>query len=254
MPDTALVPQQPAAGDEFLSIIAGAAADPRVDVAKMQALLDMRLQLMRENAASEFAAAMARLQPRLPRILKSGMVDFTSQKTGVRQQTPYARYEDILKFVRPLLAEEGFSVSYSFADGPKGTTCTCTVSHRAGHSKATTTPPLPMDASGSKNAVQAVGSTMSYAKRYALCNALDIVTVDQDDDANGSNPLTDAEHGKLTELIEACGLDRNQRRMAAFLAFAGAKSVDAIQRQDFDRCLEALNGMYAAVQKAKEKP
>ena len=256
MPETALIPQGGALAplapaDEILAIIANVAADPGCDVSKMQALLDMKRQMVVDSAKAEFAAAMARLQPKLPRITKLGMIDFTSQRTGVAQRTPYARYEDILGICRPLLAEEGFSVSYSFTQVEKGAICTCTVSHRAGHREAFSTAPLALDNSGSKNAVQATGSMMAYGKRYAFCNAFDIVTVGQDDDAQSANPLTDAEHGKLTELIEACGLGRNQKRMAAFLAFAGAKSVDLIQRQDFDRCLEALNGMYAAVQKAK---
>lgn len=236
MPDNALTTQPGLApalpGDEFLSVIAGAAADPRVDVSKMEALLQMKLTILRENAAAEFAAAMARLQPKLPRIAKAGTIDFK----GIKQ--PYAKYEDILAGVRPLLAEEGFSVSYSFADGPKGTTCTCAITHRAGHSKTSTTPPLPMDTSGSKNAVQAVGSTMSYAKRYALCNALDIVTVDQDDDAATSDPLTDAQLGNVMDLVDM--LHFTPERKAKFLKFAGAESYETIQQHAYQRVIEAL--------------
>ena len=44
---------------------------------------------------------------------------------------------------------------------------------------------LPLDTSGSKNGVQAVGSTVSYGKRYAICALLNIST---GDDTDGNIP------------------------------------------------------------------
>ncbi len=232
-----------AQGDALLAVIAAAAQDPRVDVQKMQALLDMKLQIVRESAAQEFAVAMSRLQPKLPRIVKNGRIEFN----GASQ--PYAKYEDILKVCRPLLAEEGFSTTYSFEEGPNGTVCICTVTHRGGHSKATRTPPLPMDKSGSKNAVQAVGSMMSYAKRYAFCNAFDIVTTDQDDDGNSTGYLGDEQIQKVYDLVNACEMTTAAQKK--LLDFANADSIEHIQKRDYDRVMEALRRKLQNIQRGQ---
>jgi hypothetical protein len=45
---------------------------------------------------------------------------------------------------------------------------------------------LPFDNSGSKNTVQAIGSSVSYGKRYVLCMLLNISTGGEDNDGNGA--------------------------------------------------------------------
>src|SRR5262249_14358013 len=46
--------------------------------------------------------------------------------------------------------------------------------------------PAPLDTSGSKSNVQAVGSTNSFLRRYVACNIFNIVVVGDDDDGTGS--------------------------------------------------------------------
>ncbi len=232
-------------GAAFLQVIERASRDSSVDVAKMQALLDMRERVVAWEAEREFKAALSRLQPRLPRITKQGTIVVPAKDGRTGHRTPYAKYEDINKAVRPLLAEEGFSVSYSF----EGNICHCTLSHRDGHSKIGSTPPLPMDNTGSKNAVQAVGSMMAYAKRYALCNALDIVTVEQDDDAAATGYLTEDQLNKVRDLILACDLSRDAERK--FLELMDAPSVEQIQQSRFDAAMVALNKKYQQVQRSR---
>jgi hypothetical protein len=231
------VPQN--AGDSFLAVIAAAARDPRVDVGKMQQLLEMRERVTAWEAEREFKAALSRIQPKLPRITKQGTIVVPGRDGKQGHRTPFAKYEDITKAVRPLLAEEGFSLSYSF----EGNVCRCTLSHRDGHSKVASTPPLPMDKTGSKNDVQAVGSMMSYAKRYALCNVLDIVTVDQDDDAHLTGTITDDQALQIRDMISECGMDA--ARKAKLLEFAGAPSIEQIQRHAYERVIEALRKALA---------
>ncbi|HWR52945.1 MAG TPA: ERF family protein [Bryobacteraceae bacterium] len=222
------------AGDAFLAVIAAAARDPQVDVGKMQQLLEMRERMIAKEAEREFVAALSRLQPKLPRITKQGTISVPGKDGRQGHKTPFAKYEDITKEVRPLLAEEGFSVSYSF----DGSTCRCTLSHRDGHSKVASTPPLPMDKTGSKNDVQAVGSMMSYAKRYALCNVLDIVTVDQDDDAHLAGTITNEQALQIRDMISECGL--NKERVTKLLAIAGVTTVEHIQKHQYDAIMESL--------------
>jgi hypothetical protein len=63
---------------------------------------------------------------------------------------------------------------------------------------------LPVDLSGKKNPVQAVGSSVSYGKRYAIEALLNLTSRGQDDDSRGTvdpGPEPDAQ-GKLQ--LETC--------------------------------------------------
>ena len=57
---------------------------------------------------------------------------------------------------------------------------TCVLSHKSGHYEETTLSGPP-DASGSKNAIQAIGSTLTYLQRYSLVQALGLAAGDDDD-------------------------------------------------------------------------
>ena len=171
----AVVPMQ---SEAFLSVIARAAADPSINVEKMQSLLDMQMRIMERQAEAAFNEAMARLQPKLPRIVREGKASYGQGKGGYN----YARYEDIDRMIRPLLNEEGFALSFDSVWNDKLCTIIGKLSHSGGHSTAASIP-LPLDTSGGKNGIQGMGSTLSYGKRYCVGMLLNIVTVGEDDDA-----------------------------------------------------------------------
>lgn len=212
----------------ILDVIARAASDPSVDVAKMEQLLQMQERILAVTARQQFFAALARIQPKMPRVLKSGEIAF-----GGKVQSRYARYEDVDEAIRPLLADEGFSISFDTSD-EKGLKVTLAVAHSLGHVERRTMT-LPLDKSGSKNEVQSIGSTMSYAKRYLVCGFFNIVTVDQDNDGRGE-PITLEQQNKIEDLLLHTGSDRRK-----FLAWLGAPEVPHIQRQDYERAILALD-------------
>ena len=100
----------------LMDIIASVAASPTADVAKMRELLALRLDIERRDAEIAFNQAMARLQPRLPRVKKNGSIDFGGGKPAMK----FARWEDIDTAIRPLLTEEGFSLSFTAQPAPSG--------------------------------------------------------------------------------------------------------------------------------------
>jgi len=66
---------------------------------------------------------------------------------------------------------------------------------------------LPLDNSGSKNAVQAVGSSVSYGKRYVMAALLNITTRGEDDDGNAAAPIktvTAFQSGQLSQRLAQC--------------------------------------------------
>jgi hypothetical protein len=165
----------------LLGVIARAARDPAVDIDKMERLLQMQEQVMARQAKGAFAVALAELQPHLPVISERGKI--LNGKGDV--QSTYARWEDINEAIRPLLAEHGFSLNFRTGRADKDVTVTGVLTHREGHSEETTIT-LPVDSSGSKNAVQAVASSTQYGKRYTASALLNITSRGEDDDGQSA--------------------------------------------------------------------
>src|SRR5258708_10458648 len=73
----------------------------------------------------------------------------------------------------------------------------CTLTHAQGHSESVSMSAQP-DTSGSKNSIQAIGSTTSYLQRYTLFAATGLAPKDADTD--GAEPHMLAESLKLKYL------------------------------------------------------
>lgn len=172
----ALVQQQ---SDPMLKIIANASADPNVDITKMQALLDMRERLQDKESERAFYSAFATMQGKLPTITKSGEIKDRNGKV----QSRYARWEDINEAIKPILQEHGFVLSFKTTNG--GADICGILAHSGGHREVSEIR-LPADVGGAKNAVQAVGSSVSYGKRYMACALLNINSMGEDDDGQGA--------------------------------------------------------------------
>ena len=181
--------------DPMLQVIANAAADKSVDVNKMQALLQMRAELQAHEAARAFYSAFARMQGELPSISKDGKI---KDKIG-RVQSTFAYWEDINKAITPILKAHGFVLMFQTKESDGTVFIRGTLAHESGH-KETSEIRLPADEGGAKNAVQALGSSVSYGKRYMACALLNINTHGEDDDGNGGHQ---EESAKLKELLAA---------------------------------------------------
>lgn len=160
-------------------------SDPNVDVDKLERLMQMRERAIERQAKADFDAALAEMQSELPSIGERGGI---KDKSG-RIQSKYALWEDVNKAIKPVMQKHGFALSFrtSFDGGVK---VTGVLSHRAGHREETSIL-LPSDVSGSKNAVQAIGSSVSYGKRYTAGALLNLTSHGEDDDgyAGGSSDM-----------------------------------------------------------------
>ena len=140
------------------------------DIDKLERLIVMQSQWDARNAKREFLSAMARFQRNCP--------DIKKLKQGHNYK--YAPLADIIAQTRDLISECG--MSYRFEQNhDAGIRVTCIVSHEAGHSESNTMVAMP-DATGSKNAIQAIGSTVQYLMRYTFVGAFGISTADEDID------------------------------------------------------------------------
>lgn len=149
-----------------------------VDVEKLQQFMEMYERMEAQKAIKSYNAAMASLQGSLPTIPKDAKIVVRGEL-----RSEYSKYETIMASIKPLLQKNGFAVSLSANTADGKVAVKCTILHKDGH-KEENTVTLPLDESGAKNSVQKIGSSLSYAKRYALCLIANIPTGGEDDDGN----------------------------------------------------------------------
>lgn len=194
--------------------IARAAADPRVDVQKMVALHNLHREIQADEARRAFDSAFSKMQTELPIITKRGRIEIfhkdDKDKAGPPiQSTPFGKWDDIGRVIKPILAAHGFALWFKNGREADQVITTAILTHEGGHREETTVR-VPIDVSGSKNNAQGVGSSTSYGKRYAGGSLLNIIFEDEDDDANGTAPTpaerqaarkekTDQRLGRLAE-------------------------------------------------------
>lgn len=216
----------------ILSVIERAARDPAVDVDKMERLMSMHERVMARQAKAAYNAALAELQPKLPIVAERGGITNAAGKV----QSRYALWEDVVTTIAPLLSEHGFALSFRVSRDGDRQNVTGILSHSGGHSEETTLS-LPLDMSGSKNAVQGVGSTVSYGKRYTTQALLNIVSGDQDNDGqgNGNGTISAEQKDELVRLMQETGSDTEK-----FLKYMAVASLDEIKTANFGRAKTAL--------------
>lgn len=227
-----------------LSIIERAARDPSVDIDKLERLMAMQKGMAESRAKVAFDAAMAEMQPRLPVIDRKGRIEVrektsTGKRDGeLQQSTPYALWEDINEAIRPILAEFGFSLTFRVGKTDAGLiTVTGILAHREGHRESDTIT-LMHDSTGSKNAVQAVGSSNSYGKRYTAINLLNITTRGQDDDAKTAvrTTITDEQAKEITDKCKEVSETFHEN----FCTYFQIAAIADLPAKDYQRALTAI--------------
>lgn len=191
------VPTVPADASPILGLIERASRDPNVDIDKMERLFRMKLDMEARDAKAAYLAALSEMQPKLPIITKHGVIsknekDDRGNKTGRQEaMTKYAKWEDVVEGITPVLAEFGFSLSFRVAQPtPDRVAVSGVLGHRGGHTEETTLS-LPIDNTGAKNNVQGWGSSVSYGKRYTAFALLNISARGEDDDGNAAGMMND---------------------------------------------------------------
>jgi len=226
----------------ILSVIQRAAADPQCDIEKMERLLQMHERMQARQAEAAFNAAMAHMQNALPSIAERGKGHGTVR---------YATFEDINEVCKPIMERHGFALSFRVRTVQGGMEVVGVLMHEAGHREETTMT-LPLDTSGSKNAVQALGSSVSYGKRYVMSALLNITTRGEDDDGQAAVPvavITPIQAKALGALLERC----TPTTRDWFTSEYGAPA--DVPKAAHDRVTAALNKAIkkAAEQKATEQ-
>ena len=213
---------------DIVAVIARAASDPSVDIDKLERLLALKEKMDAQAREQAFLAALSRLEPRLPQITQKGLISHGNVSH------PYARLEDIDTAIRPLLAEEGFAISFDTKAVDNRVEIIGRLSHREGHYEYKSVT-LPLDSSGAKNAVQSVGSTISYGRRMLVKMFFNLMEKGEDTDSEDPTPIPAEDAMRIHELLAETKSD-----VGRFLQFMGVNKVEDILMRDLLKANNAL--------------
>jgi len=146
---------------------------------QLEKLMDLQERHEANLARKSFNAAMSIFQSLLPSIEKKGKVSYDSKSGYVSYD--YAKLEDIAKAIKPALKESWLSYRFNQEQHENIIKVTCIVTHIDGHSESSSISANP-DTSGNKDFLKAIGSTISYLKRYTLTGLLGVIVGGEDDE------------------------------------------------------------------------
>lgn len=228
--------------------IKAAATNPEVSPEKLREFLAARREWEADEARKAYNAAVAEFQRTAPIVPKS-----TKGQKG-----DYAALDQIWSAVRRRLTDLGLAVTWNIVElkgEGEGQFCHLDgmLRHKLGHGERLAFDlPLPgiiktSDGRAVINPSQMMGSAVSYAKRYALCAALGIVT-GEDDDADSLSPnglcVDDAQAREIEDLLAAArGVDGFNEK--AFWAWLGCDKVREIYARQHAGAVQALKAKIA---------
>jgi hypothetical protein len=228
----------------LLNIIERAAFDPNVSAEKITTLVNLARSVKADEAKAAYTREMLKVKLELPIIEKRGLIKIHEkgkEKTDAYliQTTPYPKWEDIDAAITPILNRHGFTLTHKTGYLEDGKVLvTAVVTHELGHCEESVMA-LPLDTSGSKNNVQATGSSIAYGKRYTAGALLNLHFKGEDDDGKtGGDPgkLTAEQVEKVNDLIARVKADPE-----LFCKFMGADSVPDILAKDYEKAITNLN-------------
>lgn len=189
--------------DTVMQIIASVMNRPDFDVAKVQALLELKERYDANEARKAYVADMALFKQEPIRIDKDKEVRFTNTD-GSTTGYNHATLGNVTEKIVHGLALHGFSHRWVVKQGDGRVVVTCVVTHKLGHSESTVMDASP-DGTGKKNSIQQVASAITYLQRYTLLAATGLATNDMPDDdgAAAGDPVSEVPEPSKELLDEA---------------------------------------------------
>lgn len=169
------------------------------DFQSVREMVALSKEIAAEKARNAFNEAVAAAKAEIPVIAKNAKG---------HNDKAYANFAAYAAAVDPVIATYGLRYRFRTEQTDR-ITVTCVLSHKGGHFEENSLSG-PADSSGSKNAIQAIGSTLTYLQRYTLVQALGLAAGDDDDGKAGGqrqddSPITAAQAEAIRNLCEETG-------------------------------------------------
>lgn len=211
------------------------AQESNASIDQMQQLFELQLRYESNEARKAYNDAMSQFRKEAPAIAK----------TRIGHNIKYAGLSESIEAVQPLLSEFGLSHQWKTRQDGNQITVECIVTHRLGHSESTSLSAAP-DASGSKNSIQAIGSTVSYLERYTLYAILGLSSREMDDDGRGAgkkdqgDSITEEQCNSLLDLMTEVNADQK-----SFCSYFKIGEVDELPSKKLSYAIKMLESKRA---------
>lgn len=199
------------------------------NVEVLEKLMGLQERWEANQARKAFNEAVAQAKAEIKPIVRD--------KTGHNDKR-YVSFDAIARMVDPILSAHGLIYRFRSEQTDTRINVTCVLSRGTHHEETTLSGPA--DTTGNKNAIQAIGSTLTYLQRYSLVQMLGLAASDDDDGkaCNAGEKITKNQATEIIDLIEAMGASR-----AKFLTWAKVERVEDIPAAYFDSCITAIKNV-----------
>lgn len=191
------------------------------NVAVVKELVALQERMQAKEAEKAFARAFNALQAEMPAVQAVKPVKNNDGSLRYR----FAPYEDIMEQVRPFLLKHGFTLSFSMTAADGRITQSCRLTHIDGHSQTNSSSVRIGKGPPGSSETQGDGAASTYAKRFALCDCLNIV-IEKDSDGTPTDardlgaPIGQDKIQYLREsLAEAGGSEEGLLKLAGVAKF-----------------------------------
>lgn len=202
-------------------------------------LHDLYVKMLDREAASECAAAFEKFQRECPVVPKKNKMTIVT-KAGGSFDLMYAKLQEILKIVEPVLKDNGFSHSYDCDFVSNHVQVTCILTHFNGHTKKSKVT-IPTESNAGCSAAQKTASAVEFGKRLSFCLVCGIQTVDADSITDTPQEpvelVTQEQCDTLNDLCIQAGSGVRER----MLKWAMVKSLSEFPASKFKTACDAIN-------------
>ncbi len=206
-----------------------------MDLDKLEKFMDLQEKWESNQARKAYTQAMSDFKKNPPEIEKDRHVKF---KTSAGQtEYNHASLGNVTAKINAALGEHGLSAAWTTEQTDKGVSVTCKITHVLGHCE-TTSLTAAHDSSGGKNAIQALGSTISYLERYTILALTGLATHDMDMDGADPVYIDEKQLSTILDMVNSKNIDT-----AKFLVYMEVETFEKILASDFGK---AITGLKAA--------
>jgi hypothetical protein len=222
-------------GEQLMKVL----SDPNITADKLQVVLQMQKDILADRRREAFQTAFVAMASKMPKVDKNGVVELITKEGKRLGSYKYVLWEDLDDIIRPILQDFGFALTFSQLQSGKGAVIVRgELMHIDGHSISSERE-MPPDTGPGRNSLQAIGSSISYAKRYIAEGLCNIVRKGEDDDGRRAVPkaITPAQATELRTLLKAI---KTQPDTFLRLFVTGCEKIEEIQERDYPRLINAL--------------
>lgn len=208
----------------------------KANLEQLEKLLSLQEKFEEREARKEYHKAMAEFKANPPKITKDKKVSYQAGSSNVHYN--HASLANVVDKISTELSKHGLSASWTTKQNGQ-VFVTCRITHIKGHSEETTLS-APSDTTGSKNAIQSIGSTITYLERYTLLALTGLATEDMDDDGKSANPIiveyiSDKERSQIVDCLTV--LKRTEK---SFCTLMKIDSLEKLPKTNFQKAMNII--------------